>query len=269
MSLQPLFIAAADAPGLGRFTSDFSTQQSLMELVIENTRLAWSNWRDENGNYNDMCEWAGVTCNEDGDVININWGVKNFLDEQPKLQWLPSTVQSILLYNSRQKGSLDAAKLPKDLRRGSFSGNDYEGSFDFSSLPPGLKSLDLNDNRLTGSVDLKCLPEPMTVLLLLRNHFSGSIELDGLPKGMQMLNIAENSLTGEFTLKNLPQALEVLQLNDNAFEFEEVVAVALPPTLKCLDLRNNDIARIVDEKGEEVTRDFLHLGEQEYLDDLL
>ena len=262
MHLQHYLILTADTPGLGKFTPEFATQQCLMELVIENTHLARSNWRDEKGNYSDMCEWTGVNCNKNGDVIHIIWGAKNFLGEQPKLQWLPSTVRSILLYDSGQKGSLDAAKLPKDLRGAAFSDNDYEGSFDFSTLPPGLKSLNLNDNRFTGSVDLKCLPEPMTILLLARNHFSGGIELDGLPKGMKILEIAKNSLTGEFTLKNLPQGLEVLQLNDNAFEFEEVVAVTLPPALNFLDLRNNDIARIVDEKGEEVTRDFIYLGER-------
>ena len=118
------------------------------------------------------CVWTGVNCNKNGDVININWGggAKNFLGEQPKLQWLPSTVQSIFIFDSGQKGSLDAAKLPKDLCGAAFSGNNYEGSFDFSNLPPGLSSLGLNDNQFTGGVNLKCLPEPTSRKCLLVKH---------------------------------------------------------------------------------------------------
>ena len=103
--------------GLGRVDITSMTHQTLMELLIEKMSDDHrQEFHDKSGEFQDVCEWDGVECDNDENVVKIGWD-KRFEDEfEMQFQWLPPTVEKFNADTSSLEGSLDTRALPQSLK---------------------------------------------------------------------------------------------------------------------------------------------------------
>ena len=174
---------------LGRLDYASLSQEILMELLIEHIEKKEKITTEDD---TDIESWNGITCNEHGDVMRVNWGFLN-IRGKIDLQWLPSTIKYFQI-----------------------SGNSFKGSADFSRLPTKLESVELGGNSLDGAIDLTALPESLVTLTAQYNNFSGSLELTSLPDALKHLYLNNNKFEGYVNFGALPDSLCALNLSGNA-----------------------------------------------------
>mmetsp|Transcript_6834 Transcript_6834/g.10346 ORF Transcript_6834/g.10346 Transcript_6834/m.10346 type:complete len:212 (-) Transcript_6834:20-655(-) len=169
---------------LGRVDKASFTQQTLMEILIENIEVQDSIVHGES-----ITQWFGVSMRNDS-VDTIRWlGVR--LGGSIDFRWLPPTLTSI-----------NAVK------------NDFSGETCLTELPPTLQVFNISENHFCGSLDLTTLPESLTSMCVSGNNFSGSIDLTKLPKSLASLSLQSNPLDGEADFSQLPDALIHLNVID-------------------------------------------------------
>ena len=215
MSPTALTFLASDA-ALGRFDAASLSQQTRMEMVIADlTEDTQENFKDENGNFTDTCTWSHCECDDAGSMVKFCLG---YIEGQLNYDFIPSTVETILVEYT-----------------------DAEGTLDTSKLPQSLNLFDIPNNFFTGSVDLRTLPPQITKFIVKSNQFSGSIFLDALPSALQELNMSSNNLSGEISLEHLPACLLSLELARNALT-GGISLESLPADFMYLDLSFNQLS---------------------------
>eukprot|EP00009_Paramoeba_aestuarina_P005261 CAMPEP_0201522984 /NCGR_PEP_ID=MMETSP0161_2-20130828/18679_1 /ASSEMBLY_ACC=CAM_ASM_000251 /TAXON_ID=180227 /ORGANISM="Neoparamoeba aestuarina, Strain SoJaBio B1-5/56/2" /LENGTH=216 /DNA_ID=CAMNT_0047921971 /DNA_START=13 /DNA_END=663 /DNA_ORIENTATION=- len=191
----PLLLFFAVDPSLGRIDKSTLSHQTLMELfskgIITDERTPYQT--------TDISTWYGVSIVNDS-VVRISQECI-FLRGTIDLEWLPSTVEFVSVFENELKGTLHLTALPEALTDLNLSENMFSGTVDLTALPEGLRMLSLESNDLSGPLDFTMLPPQMHQLYLSRNRFAGVCDFRHLPDGLTLLNVGYTGLEGELPLK--------------------------------------------------------------------
>ena len=150
------------------------SQQDLMELFIfglnEPEKICGS--RDDPVN---VCEWEGITCNDDGEVERFLW-VSKKEDGTGTLgfEFLPWSMKAVWMFLNALSGTIQLADLPEKVEKLSLSCNQLTGSLDLDGLPATVRELDLSKNKFTGDISLEKLPKCLKQLELSQNQLSAN-----------------------------------------------------------------------------------------------
>mmetsp|Transcript_19 Transcript_19/g.39 ORF Transcript_19/g.39 Transcript_19/m.39 type:complete len:206 (+) Transcript_19:54-671(+) len=131
------------------------------------------------------CDWPGIHCNPQKEVIAVMWYLRDL------------------------RGMLSFRHLPPTTNHVNLSTNSLSGSVDLSCLPGKMTHLNLSYNKFSGPIHLDVLPQTLTHLHLNDNDFSGRVEFDALPPRLQLLVLSKNKqLRGTIIRTHLPNTLQ-------------------------------------------------------------
>ena len=144
------------------------------------------------------CEWDFVSCNEQGDVINITW---IFIGLQGSLCWeyLPKQLMILSLTGNHLKGEIPLSDMPYDLEFINMGENEFGGSIELQHLPPTLEYLYLHDNLFDCQIKFTLLPKSLLELVLHKNgKLRGELDVSLLPESLKynMRNTGITALNG-------------------------------------------------------------------------
>ena len=127
------------------------SQQELMELFIfglnKPEKICGS--RDDP---NDVCEWEGITCNDDGEVKRFLWVSKQQNGTGTLgFEFLPCSMKAVSMFLNALSGTIQLADLPEKMEELSLSFNQLTGSLDLDGLPATVRELDLSRNKFTAN----------------------------------------------------------------------------------------------------------------------
>ena len=222
-----------------RFDKLILTQQSLMELLVENLRdVAIA--KDDSGDFIPIEDWSILKFDDDGNVKEITMDethVENYgnlfasikedrsieeggfdLGGTIDFQYVPSTALSLAIRDLEFEGTIETAQLPGGLEFLSLTGNKLTGTFCVEHLPKNLRKIFICGNKFCGDLRVDCMPPAVERFDAGDNQFSGEVDLSRLPSKLAMLDISENMLTGSIALLNLPKTLQTVRLHKNAFD---------------------------------------------------
>mmetsp|Transcript_33682 Transcript_33682/g.52658 ORF Transcript_33682/g.52658 Transcript_33682/m.52658 type:complete len:243 (-) Transcript_33682:113-841(-) len=220
---------------LGKIDKSTLSQQTLMELLVENLNKSTNVFLDPNGSYMEVSTWHGVTFRDDS-VKVIDWHFE-FSDRGGScvhpggsidLQWIPGTVISFHIGYLKLEGSVDTVVLPRGLERLRLDANKFCGTFLTEHLPRGLTHVGISRNNLSGSLDMTCLPAALREFIALGNSFSGTVDLTKLPGTLEQLSLSKNALEGSVNLENLPRPMKHIELHLNRFQ-QDVIRLPSSP----------------------------------------
>ena len=219
----------------GRFDFTNVPDQVRMEMLVaqmDGSEL----FKDDNGNFIDVCEWKGVECGEGEDVGIIHWGAESVITMRDanstpgseetawispggsiELDWIPPGVEEFCAVGQMLHGTLRTDRLPRVLLKLSLSGNELTGRFETSSLPEEIFFVDVSVNAMEGSIALHTLPATLVYFSVAENKFSGSIEWMGLPTSLRYLYLHSNAFLGSIDFRGLPKEMKELEMQNNAF----------------------------------------------------
>ena len=172
-----LLFSALDESALGRIDYSTYSHQALMELLIRRIPEA-KMVQDSAGNFLDIEEWEGVNLNADGEVTKISLPFESL--DGIDLQWVPPTVETIILDSGGICAELDTVLLPRTLRKMNIRNNRLYGSIKWSHLPPHIDTFIADTNCLSGTVELSAIPTSMRSLCLTANNFAGMLNFAAL-----------------------------------------------------------------------------------------
>ena len=203
---------------LGRLDYNSLSDQALMEILIEGfSEDSKVYFQDEKGFYLDACEWEGVFCNDDSQIIRFMQPL-SFHSGLIRLEFIPPNVTHFkLLSVYKYKGSLETVLLPSKLLELSISDNNFQGTIDFKGIPTNLIVFEIGGNAFSGACELAFLLKELIFLSVGRNSFTGNVRLDNLPQMIESLDVSSNQLDGSICLQSLPENLRKLWINNNAF----------------------------------------------------
>ena len=163
---------------------------------------------------NPACKWSGITCDEEGHVIKIEWDEYRLSGD---LQWefLPHTLAMFNLNSNKLEGKVPFTELPPKLTTLCMDGNFFYSEADFTALPDTMGYMVLSDNNFSEEICLTKLPQTLFFFNLARNRFSGPLDLTNLPSSMNSLFLNNNRFHGHVSLSSLPKGLSRLFLNGN------------------------------------------------------
>ena len=244
-------LISADAH-LGRVDISSLSDQILMEMLFSgSTEKKHNRLLDKDGVFLDVCEWPGVTCNTDEQVVNVCKNGFRILEGSVELAYIPPNVTIFTMYYLRLSGTLDTSALPQNMEIFSIRNNDFHGTVEMTQLPAMMKQFVIRSNKFTGSINLEALPNALTHLFLDENKFAGKVSLHCLPPKLEHLDISHNALSGDFYLDNVPEPLEYLYAASNAFN-----AVATAPLgYTNITLRKSTVSDVADNSGSEIVED--------------
>ena len=205
-------------PALGRLDYDSLSDQALMEMLITSVVAESKQYfKDENGNFLDVCEWRytddedvfhGIYCKDDR-VTQVDLSYSQFEKEQFPFHFIPPLVHFCDIANSRLHGTLDTTLLPLHLTFLILCQNLLHGAINWGGFPRALEEIELSYNEFCGSFLLQDLPDCIKFLDARNNKLSGELSLDSIPKGMENLWLGENELSGSIRLKHLPSPMPI------------------------------------------------------------
>ena len=232
-----VILKATDFSTLGRCDVQSLPEQTLMELLVENTTESTrEKFQDSEGVFLEVCGWSVVTCNENEQVVEVNFTRDH--DGHYDTSFIPPHVTKFEIFAADATGTLHTEGLPQSLTELIIYHNKFSGTADLTMLPAPLRRLSLQTNEFTGSCDLTALPQGITYVSLGENKFSGSLILTKLPKTITRLFVNGNKLTGELNLNSLPCDLCEMYLSVNAFHGQFDLTNP-PPNMKRLIAKNN------------------------------
>ena len=254
MNLRLALLSTADTSHLGRVDHASLSTQTLMEIFIEgleNRDVICGSTEEPN----DIDQWRGFAyCPEQpADAaekqFKIEWCSLNLMGTID-LRWLPRTVVSFIIWESKLSGSLNLTALPPSIQRLDLSFNAFSGEIDLCYLPVKIETLHLGRNQLSGSLNLEKLPQSLQVLYLNSNRFSGTVCLRHLPPSLQRLAVNENELSGTVELTNLPAGMSFLLLFKNAFSGETDFS-QVPQGMQMLNVQHTSLCgKIVKQRNQ-------------------
>ena len=234
--------------------ADMFDQQTKMEILLSDllhdATLRFRN--HETGDFKPVCEWDGVTCNDNSDVIQISWYRKGIDDGSMCFDLLPETITIFDITECSVEGTLRASALPRGIESFNAACNRLFGTIAFAELPAKIEIFNVINNGFTGTIDFEHLPEALEYFFLEKNAFEGSAVLSLLPQRLCLIDCAYNQLTGSLNLTNLPESLHTLRLHYNQFQGNVVVHKAFNVSTL---LRGNGALQVVNEAGEPVESD--------------
>ena len=241
--MRTIIALLVDNPHLGRFDSNLLSDQSLMEMLVESfSEETKEEYQDTNGIFLDVCQWEGVECDTDQNVISV----AGFRCHGPiALDFIPPKVTLFKMMLGGLCGTLSTSTIPKGMIDFYVNSNRFSGTVDFTTLPECMQQLSLQYNEFTGSADFRHLPIALEKLYLQKNMFSGSLHLRGLPPKLYYTNVSSNLFSGVFYIENVPKSLFLLAADDNCFD--EVAVV--PSNFGKVLLRGSGVTSVVDEFG--------------------
>ena len=219
------FALSIDPQALGRVDYATLSQQAMMEVLTADFAPEWTHIRDEDGNYDDIQAWDGVTCNGEGDVTAIRWvsafqfiGIDLAPDSADSLdvRWVPPTLQEIEIAKYRVV-NFAPAHIPAATHSVRMDKCLISASIDTAALPRAMTHLALTRNKLRGGIDCENLPPTIDHLDLHQNALTGTIDLQKIPATLEILDLSTNQLTGSLDLTNLSQNTKLLSLHSNLF----------------------------------------------------
>ena len=262
-------------PSLGRIDYSLMSDQALMEMLIEGfDDESKKTYQDSHGMYLDVCEWSGISCDDDERVVEItldsgsitgslelcyvppkvndlsirSWG-KSELTGSVNLARLPDGMEYVSLCNNRLAGKIDLTCLPDGMQKLSLENNQFTGEIDLTQLPHEMYALYLHDNQLTGEIDLTQLSSEMECLHLHNNQLTGEIDLTHLPGQMQSLYLHNNQLTGSLVIRRLSPSMGFIDMRSNRFSAVAVIDSETDATIK---LEGSGVTSVVDGSGREL-----------------
>eukprot|EP00009_Paramoeba_aestuarina_P003334 CAMPEP_0201522622 /NCGR_PEP_ID=MMETSP0161_2-20130828/18394_1 /ASSEMBLY_ACC=CAM_ASM_000251 /TAXON_ID=180227 /ORGANISM="Neoparamoeba aestuarina, Strain SoJaBio B1-5/56/2" /LENGTH=217 /DNA_ID=CAMNT_0047921527 /DNA_START=21 /DNA_END=674 /DNA_ORIENTATION=- len=191
-----VIIQSAD-PFLGKVPDKSSlSQQTLMELFIDGITNKETICGPPEAS-EDLTKWPGLSYNDSGEIIGIHWqnyGLEGSID----LQWLPNSLEKLILWGNRLTGTLDLTVLPDTLTHLSAHSNRFSGSLDLTQLPKSLRRIELNGaNVFSGTVDLTQLPPKLGGIWISGKKLVGETDFSHLPVSLTIINIDFTNLSGE------------------------------------------------------------------------
>ena len=225
--------------------------QVRMELFVERMTIDEGLVRTKEGDFNDVCKWFRVSCNERGNVTMIKWCYVRF-GGPARLELLPQHLEYFDASKSDTRrtnfqrpdprrsmakreaekahllsGKLETSALPRGLKHFNITCNNFDGSVDMTALPDSLERFLISKNAFAGSVNLEHLPSTILTLSAAGNQFSGTICLSKLPESMQALSLEKNQLCGALKFANLPEGIIYLGEND----FDAIAKSEIPANI--------------------------------------
>ena len=160
------------------------------------------------------CKWSGISCDEEGRVIEIKW-YQFLLSGTLQWEFLPHTLNTFILNVNRLEGKVPFTDLPPKLLHLYMDGNFFHSKADFTALPDTIAYMVLRCNNFSGEICLTKLPQTLSWLNLARNRFSGPLDLTNLPSAMNSLFLNNNQFCGHVSLSSLPKVMSRLGLGSN------------------------------------------------------
>ena len=228
-------------PSLGRLDYESLSDQALMEMLVDGlVEFHKRVFQDANEHFHDVCEWAGIECN-DGRVEKVNLQerkVNKFTAKKFPFEFIPPLVVSFKAYKTNMHGTLDPADLPVNLKILRVYENSLHGSLSFKAFPRKMEDITIFKNNFHGSIQLSDFPSSLMQLDAENNSFCGEVCLNDLPPRMQWLQISANKLTGSINIERLPASIQVINLSKNEFS-GEFRMLSIPRSLYRLNIQNN------------------------------
>uniref|UniRef100_A0A7S4KIT3 Leucine-rich repeat protein n=1 Tax=Paramoeba aestuarina TaxID=180227 RepID=A0A7S4KIT3_9EUKA len=181
-------------PSLGKSDKSSLSQQTLMELFVENITNRQQIWGSRE-KIADLKKWQAIALNADDDVTSIEWTFFSWpvtLRGSLSFQWLPSTIEQIQIIGNSLSGTIDLEHLPDSLRLLDVALNDLAGSICLTNLPNSLTILNVSHNKLNGTLDLTKLPHSLRSLDLSQNFFVGETDFSQLPASLTFFTVEAN-----------------------------------------------------------------------------
>ena len=245
MPVNALLLLSSDS-GAARVDFQSLSEQSLLELLVENMKCKFEFQNDE-GDFYAAEEWLGVTF-ADSNVTKVHWeseaGVYGFLEEPNErmtpggsidFQWFPAAVESIIITFMELEGGIATEVLPRGLLFLDCSRNKFSGSFALETLPPNINSVYAPGNALSGDIDLEKIPDSLHHLSLEGNSVTGGVRFS-LTSQIYFCFLHNNKLTGPVDLVHMPGTLQKLTLHGNNIRQQELILGKLPGELVSLRL---------------------------------
>ena len=237
-----LSIACTD-DGLGRFSNLCISDQTLMEMLVQDFEDV--NIAKAGGNFIDISEWSILCFDDSGSItaINIDIDDTEYIDEDPfyrsihrgikdscfdgggsiDFKYVPQTVTGLTVSEMIFEGTIETGDLPSGLIHLNVFGNYLKGPFDISGLPKCIERIDIGGNEMTGSLKIEFLPESVKEFSAFSNIFSGTLSMEKLPPKMESLALSSNRFKGKIELPKVPSSLSSINLDNNSFETERIV----------------------------------------------
>ena len=112
-----------------------------------------------NGNVQNPCEWTGISCT-DGNITCVSLKVSQ-LHFRMSIDWLPSTVETVVVTLFYINSELHTALLPQAIKTCRFVACNLHGSLALHTLPRKIALLGLQKNAFSGVILLKDLPQSL------------------------------------------------------------------------------------------------------------
>ena len=242
-------LQTADPIGAGRFDKLCISEQSRIELFVENFTdvdiakddagkfldiSAWSILEFDNEKIQSICIrpdhadreefFLGDSSDEDAAMANRSITSSCFAPGGlVDFQYVPPTLQSLEIEDCELRGTLDTASLPASLRVLQVNRNQLKGPFDTKSLPQEIRTVNISSNKFSGSLVIEALPSRIENFNASKNNFSGAINLCELPISLCSLLIHDNALSGKLEMRNVPKTLGSVMVHMNEFDTEAAV----------------------------------------------
>ena len=227
--------------------------------------------------YVDVCEWAGASCDDEGNVVEISIDNASFEAGQPdphkfNFAYLPPKLKNLSIMSFDCDGDLSMSDLPEGLETIHIGGTcpctqfetwqlprslvrfhtdseAFAGSCDLKALPPNLKEFAAQATKLSGTIDLNHLPEPLVELGLSANKLSGPVIITDLPGNIQWIDLSNNELSGSCVITSIPASLTNLIVSGNNLSGTAVLLKAVNGRECSVEFKDNRITALKDENG--------------------
>lgn len=157
-----------------------------------------------------FCNWYGVTCDSNGNVIKLELFSNNLSGTMSDLNPL-SNLEILGLGGNNIEGEIPYLKLPK-LKGLYLAGNKLKGNLSSYELP-NIEFIIINENKLTGQLPNFSYPK-LKAMILSRNQLSGNLPDLKMPE-LEFLGLGFNNFSGNLPDFSLP-VIKNLGLNDNS-----------------------------------------------------
>ena len=111
--------------------------------------------------------------------------------------------------NVTQRGTIELADLPENMKTLRLSPNALSGALNLDMLPGALQALSLSANNFTETTTLTSLNPTLRMLYLNRNTFEGSLHFI-LAGSLEGVYLRENLFSCEIDVSQLPEGLTEL-----------------------------------------------------------
>jgi len=227
--------------------------QQIMEMMIRDiSETGKEQFLDEIGEYKDVSDWKGVTTDDEGNVIRIDWQMPkvNLGGGTIDLSYIPFYIKSFNVRDQDLEGNLNVAVLPRSLVSFNMRCSKLKGKVVGSHLPPKMEFFDVHSNKINRFIG-DSLPTTIRVCSLRDNNISGPLVLPKeFPPRLVHMDLGDNSLSGPLILpKEFPPNFKYMSLKNNLFHQESLIVGKFPNTMDIFDIQGNKIEFVYDSEG--------------------